>query len=83
MDQTDLRSRSNRQSLGPVDRFHQDETVGKSDNSVVVLRGLFTSHRDALEMFQLSDRLLNPGSGPVKQARKEFWPIVDVRTIRE
>ena len=58
--------------LGPVDGFNQDQTTGKTHNSIVAFRGLLTSHRHAFETFQLPDGLLNPGSGPVKQTRKNF-----------
>ncbi len=66
-----------------MDGFDQDKTAREAYDPVVALVGLFASHRDAFEPFQLADALLDASARLVQQFRKEFGPIFGVGSIRD
>ena len=69
--------------LGRVDGFDQDEAESKRDERAVILRGLLASKCDALESFELPDRLLDTGAPLVEHLRKEGGNVFGVGSIRD
>jgi hypothetical protein len=58
-----------------VDGFYTDEGECESDEGAVVLDCLLAPERNALEAFQLTDRLLDASAASVEGSRKELRPV--------
>ena len=62
-------------TLGRVDGFDQDEAECERDERAKVACGLLASERDALESFELADRLLDTCPCLVERFRKVHRPV--------
>ncbi len=61
-----------------MEGFAVDASRRDFDEGSEISRGLFAPERDALEALELSDGLLNAGSGLVKELWKEGRAVFDV-----
>ncbi len=64
--------------LGGVDGFDPDEGERERDEGAVVLGCFLAPERNALEAFELADRLLDASAAPVEGAREELWPVASI-----
>jgi len=68
-----------------VDGFDQDEGTGQGEEGGEVSRRLLTAQRDALEAFDLANRLFDAGAAFVEHLRKEgrfFESILSIWNCR-
>ena len=65
-----------------MDGFDQDEPAGKCNERDVILSGLLTAERDALEAFELADGLLNPTPPLIQDAREEGGSLLGIGAVR-
>ena len=70
-------------SLGRVDGFDQDEAAGEGDQGCVALGRFVASEGDALESFELADRLLDAGAPFVERAWEEARSVLRVVAARD
>ena len=70
-----------RNRLGPVDGFDQDEGGGEGDEGAEVCGRLFAAQSDAFEAFELPDGLFDAGPSPVERPCKALWPVFGVLSV--
>ena len=64
--------------LGGVDGFDPDKGERERDEGAIVLCRLLAPECNALEAFELADRLLDASAAPVEGAREELWPVASI-----
>jgi hypothetical protein len=65
-----------------VDGFDDDESEGERNKGAEVSRGLLAAERNALEAFELADRLLDARARPIERLRKESRPVLLIGLVR-
>jgi hypothetical protein len=76
------RDRYDNPHLGPVDGFDDDQAECKGHDGAEVSRRLLAAERNALEAFELADRLLDAGAGAIERLRKESRPVLLIGLVR-
>jgi hypothetical protein len=61
--------------------LRNDESDGESHKGTEMSGRLLAAERDALEAFELADRLLDAGSGAVECLREERGPVLLIRLV--
>lgn len=69
--------------LGGVDGFDQDEGRRECDEGSEVSFGFLAAQCDALEAFELSDGLLDPGSASIERLGEDLWDCLRVLAERD
>ena len=62
-----------------MDGFDEDERAGESDDCGEAVLFFLLAQGDALEAFELSKAVLDPGTALVERLREEGWPVLRLR----